>query len=433
MKNKIKLLWLILFLGILIVPILLFFNNYKAKEVNAGTGHNVSGYAWSENIGWISFNNTSGGGSTDYGVDINETTGIFSGYAWSENIGWITFNAEGTDPGNDLTGCPSGDCLAKVESNYEVSGWARALAYGGGWDGWIKLRGVNYGVSINGAEFEGWAWGGDDSDSTAVIGWISFNCNNPETPTACSDSDYKVITSFVFNQPPQVQSPEIEYEKYCKILAGQGLVGFKWIYQDDDNDNESGFDFRVNDINNVNDLNYEVNRTYGSLNNLSGSVNTQSVLVKSPLEADKIAFGKTYYWWARVWDNRGGDSGWIAGPPVTTDNHAWPWPDFDPSPQNPSVDQVVEFIDISKCYNVGGSEYDCQNGGAGVSYKWDFDYDEAEGFTLDSTYKGNATTTYSVSQPYDVMLRITDDAGVCSIIKEVGVTLPLPEWEETAP
>jgi len=85
-------------------------------KVEAGAEHNVSGWAWSENVGWISFNSTNcdvdgdgvyegsneGGGATpaptdcpssgtvnSYGVKIDPSTGGFSGYAWSENIGWI--------------------------------------------------------------------------------------------------------------------------------------------------------------------------------------------------------------------------------------------------------------------------------------------------------------------------------------------------------
>jgi hypothetical protein len=56
-----------------------------------GTG-NLSGYAWSENVGWISFSceNTSSCGTVDYGVII-DFDGLFDGYAWGENIGWINF------------------------------------------------------------------------------------------------------------------------------------------------------------------------------------------------------------------------------------------------------------------------------------------------------------------------------------------------------
>jgi len=158
--------------------------------------HNVWGWAWSENIGWLSFscaNTMAIGTGNDYGVDINPATGLFSGYAWSENVGWISFNS------SDLVGCPSGTCEAKVSTTTgQVSGWARALAYGGGWDGWIKLRDTNYGVwidsSVSPAEFRDWAW------SDMVIGWISFNCKNQNV---CATSNYKVMTTpSLFNQPP---------------------------------------------------------------------------------------------------------------------------------------------------------------------------------------------------------------------------------------
>jgi len=132
--------------------------------VQSGASHNVSGWAWSENIGWISFNNISGGGTIDYGVNI-DGAGNFSGCAWSENIGWISFNQ------TDLTGCPQGSCMAQLNTETrQISGWARALANNSGWDGWISLNGTNYNLSVNGesGEFEGWTWGSN------VIGWLRF-------------------------------------------------------------------------------------------------------------------------------------------------------------------------------------------------------------------------------------------------------------------
>ena len=158
----------------------------------AGIADNVSGWAWSENIGWISFNNTTGGGTTNYGVDIDSSTGIFSGDAWSEHIGWISFNE------SDLTGCPVAPCQAKLDfGTKQVSGWARALTDGSGWPGWIRLRDTNYGVSWNSltAQMEGWAW------SDQVIGWLSFNCKNQNS---CATSNYKVVYGVVDVTPPTV-------------------------------------------------------------------------------------------------------------------------------------------------------------------------------------------------------------------------------------
>jgi len=161
----------------------------------AGPLHNVGGWAWSENIGWVSFNSSDSGagGGADYGVNIDKNTGVMSGYAWSKHIGWISFNAA------DLAGCPSGTCEAKVDTacaggQCEVSGWARVISAkddpegAGGWAGFVSLRGSgpDYGVYIDPVtkDFHGWAW------SDMVLGWLSFNSANP----GAGGGPYKVYT-----------------------------------------------------------------------------------------------------------------------------------------------------------------------------------------------------------------------------------------------
>src|SRR3989344_4372818 len=135
--------------------ILIFF--LLGLPVQAAAAGNVSGYAWSENIGWIKFN------GTNYGVNIN-SNGNFSGYAWSENIGWIHFAPAGPYPvAPNYAACldlPGAGQACDGIGNYKAGGWARALSYGGGWDGWIKLRGTNYGVSVDKStgKISGYAW-----------------------------------------------------------------------------------------------------------------------------------------------------------------------------------------------------------------------------------------------------------------------------------
>ncbi len=174
------------------------------SQTKASSTDNVSGYAWSSNIGWISFNatndtdpNTAGiqPSPTDYGVTMDMTTGVLTGYAWSSNIGWIQFGG--------FTNCPSYSanptCQAKVDfAPYTlgtggflvpVSGWARAVAPNaindphcssnpssdsfndGCWDGWISLKGSNFGVLMNTTtgHLSDYAWGSD------VIGWVKFD------------------------------------------------------------------------------------------------------------------------------------------------------------------------------------------------------------------------------------------------------------------
>lgn len=175
----------------------------QTQTVSAGSTDNLSGYAWSSNVGWISFNCTNPGencGVSNYGVHIDESqrfssggVGGFSGWAWSSNVGWISFNrGETRNPPSDDIGSGSGP-IAQIDwVTGNVTGWARALAgcqtipgvpvgscsgsgaggASGNWDGWIKLRSTvgepSYGVRLSGNNFSGYAWGGD------VVGWIKF-------------------------------------------------------------------------------------------------------------------------------------------------------------------------------------------------------------------------------------------------------------------
>jgi len=159
-------------------------------KVNAGASHNVSGFAWSDNVGWISFNSFSDNSLVNYGVSVDiNGTGDFSGYAWSDNVGWIDFAPTSGYPEEPNHG-------AHLEEDDTVTGWARVLsADSNGWDGWIKMsdesdpKWAGNGVRLVGEDFIGYAWGSD------VVGWIDFNPgtggvsinlgNIPE----CSDED----------------------------------------------------------------------------------------------------------------------------------------------------------------------------------------------------------------------------------------------------
>jgi len=139
-------------------------------SLHAGTENNLAGFAWSDNIGWISFNctNDNSCGSVDYGVNQNPD-GTLVGYAWSPSVGWIQFG--------NLSGFPSGGGGTQAQNaninGNNLKGWAKAIgADGNGWDGWISLSGSGYGVSLSGASFVGYGWG------SSVVGWVSFDAAN---------------------------------------------------------------------------------------------------------------------------------------------------------------------------------------------------------------------------------------------------------------
>jgi hypothetical protein len=148
-------------------------------RVFAGTEHNLAGYAWSSNIGWISFNctNDSTCGTSDYGVNENPD-GTLTGYAWSPNIGWVQFGG--------LSSFPSGSGTQATNAQLNgtnLKGWARAIAADNSdWDGWISLSGSQYGVNQAnaGLTLTGYAWGSD------VVGWVLFDIQNVY-PSICSN------------------------------------------------------------------------------------------------------------------------------------------------------------------------------------------------------------------------------------------------------
>jgi hypothetical protein len=64
--------------------------------INDGTGA-LSGMAWNDTVGWISFSCVTTGtcGTYNYGVSV-DASGYFSGWAWGDTTGWISFNCSNT-------------------------------------------------------------------------------------------------------------------------------------------------------------------------------------------------------------------------------------------------------------------------------------------------------------------------------------------------
>ena len=173
----------------------------------------LTGWAWSSNVGWISFSSTDSGTGDGgvigtyspkaYGVYVSTTTsggvttGTFSGYAWSPNVGWISFNASDLDSSPVCLPGGSNNAATANLTTGSVTGYARVLSGVGNsiWDGCIELSGNNHAspdlgnITINGGQylkggvtfqmhtvstgvtqglFGGFGW------DSGVLGWINF-------------------------------------------------------------------------------------------------------------------------------------------------------------------------------------------------------------------------------------------------------------------
>lgn len=454
--------------------------------------HNVSNWAWSANIGWISFSCTDTmaiGEGVDYGVDIDETIGDPSGYAWSEHIGWIRF-----DPPADFdTGFYPGDpqypaCLDTPATGQvcdgvgvgTLSGWARACAgtvngdcnsstRTDGWDGWIKLRcygtecttsdyGVWLDTSVSPQEFRGFAWGSD------VVGWISFNrincdpdkdglteggANNPDfpdCPEGDSISDYQVITSLSINLPPTASDLSWS-DKYCDVQPGVGQVSFQWLYEDSAGVAQSNYHLQIATDSGFSNLvlDCEIPQSISS-----GAYGSSAVKVVSSPVVDctipqlEIAYrgsGNLYYWRIKVKDGIKWSSDWVEGIPFDTPPHAYPWVDFNRCPLSPTVDEITQFCSIYEfevceagaCPLPTPAETTCYGvGGVKVpcsTWRWELDGDSI----IDSG-EPNPAYSYPTSGDYPARLEVFDGDGFsCLHTETIIVTLPIPEWREIPP
>jgi len=350
--------------------------------------HNVFGYAWSENIGWISFSCKNQNNPGDYGVDINISTGNFSGYAWSENIGWIDFAPAGPYPASpNYSACldfpGSGQTCDGLGTN-KVGGWARALAYGGGWDGWIKLRGSNYGVDYTSqsGELSGWAW------SDMVIGWISFKGVN-----------YGVVTTAKL--PPSVSTAG-ETWNHCSFEE-KSIPTLNWNYSDG---TQASYWIQID------------NTSAGFPN---PEVDTGEIQISSQSYA--VTFydldWDTKYWWrVKAKDQQGVWSNWSNIDNFTTPEHAYPYPGFSWVPQEPSQQEVVVFTPDQ----------------TGLAYLWTIT--EGTGEYVDGTGSASQSPHIEFLTPDNkIKLVITDsDDYSCESAEEaITAELPLPEYHEAPP
>lgn len=119
----------------------------EAPGVDSGaivSATHLSGFIWSENTGWVNlgdgsptdgthYSNVNG---TDFGVNIDQTTGDLFGFAWGENIGWLNF-----DTREALTGFQQQARLDRDLRRFQGFAWGESV-------GWINLDDSTHFVAL---------------------------------------------------------------------------------------------------------------------------------------------------------------------------------------------------------------------------------------------------------------------------------------------
>ena len=203
------------------------FSDYNSNvRVNWSNG-NFEGYAFSEDLGWIAFGsegNPAGpvtvnvstgavagkalvietGAYLDFtgynsNVVVSTSTGVLSGYVWSEDIGWLDFGDSGVsiaDFSNDLTEPITNASAITMDSSlsggYSIanSGWTNSTVPYFSWTAGADNGG---GSGIKGyCLYLGTDTGADPGNSTTLTGTAGILTNSP---TSTAGTDCMFITS----------------------------------------------------------------------------------------------------------------------------------------------------------------------------------------------------------------------------------------------
>ncbi len=450
---------------------LLFFSLYLLLPLGiyAAENDNVWGWAWSGNIGWVSFNCKDGGeGGSDvcssdnsnYGMNINEDGYVEAdSWIWSKNIGWITFDPKiaGNPPVSEDDFSSEG-YLAKVKSG-ALLGWARAIAgckdsnwdttekkctgsgpgdRTGNWDGWIRFsevvqggEGFVYGVRLGDGEFTGWAWGKD------IVGWLSLNCKTgPDYASICSDSNYAVKTSFKERVTPKAAPLESEVD-YC-----QKIVSLSWTYigslpcakyqiliAPDDG--------TVDLISEENHDDENIIKIAGTCSAAEGEmINTTFNMINAGGSGKNLEFNKFYVWVVKLEDSQGHQSinPYILG--FLDIGQSGPTVDIKVSPDFLTSQSEMSFDGTNSICS--GQAGDCQ------SYEWKIEPedghwalrpDDPATEEINEASKLTDSVVYAnfddESKTYNVTLKVNDNGKTCS--KTVVLENSILKWEERPP
>jgi len=366
----------------------------------------------------------------DYGVTVNEATGVFDGYAWSDKIGWIDFSpadaaAAPEDPKQAVT-------LNALDN--QIDGWARACAVYqagcsgalkgdndlGDWYGWIKfgdtpgeswvgtdkMQARRYGDGNDNCVMRGAAWGGN------ILGWLALNSVDM---AASPEYDWSVNigTGCVGNLPPNAPASlgaSITPALFCEATWP---IQFSWSYDDPAPapTAQSAYQVQVDDESGFNDpLVYD-----------SGKVNSGANFASHVFNP---IYGGALYWRVMVWDtgNPIMPSAWSATASFDIPGHALPEPEFDWLPKTILTGQTVQFTADLNIFDAASvnSEYDWTFVGGGPVPGGSGGQNPEVQYLSPGT---NMTAT----------LKAIDDAGQCSIVKDLGTGQTIPKFREIPP
>ena len=416
-------------------------SNYKV-----GVKTDVTGWAWNSDYGWFDFNCANvdvgaGDCSNFYGVNIDPVEKVLGGYAWNPNVGWLSFEESDLPIGVnysdfnstcvDSTWCneASDNCTACVDTSGNLQGWAKILSLGD--DGWVSMNRVApaYAVVYDDVddEFEGFSWNNG-------TGWLSWNCETDPTDPAnplCTE-EYSVKYSgsyFNTNLAPTPINLSLGTTYPCTESAL--LARLKWVFDDPDiGDSQTAYRIVFDDDNGDPELESSFDTLKCSAATPVGDCRYANTTQQFNLDSGDLSYGDTVYWWVQVWDGGDEPSALVQGPDVHVSPNKYPDPSvFTWIPSSFSLGETVLLDSQTQArYFNGGVSSPCDD--TNCSWTW-----EAIG-GIDIIFDdSNASITTMVINELNVgveeiRLKVSDGTNECSSTTDFDVKDKLPQWIE---
>ena len=201
--------------------------NWKVLNDNAGR---LSGWAWNDAVGWISFcggqSSANCPGSVSYRVLISGATGDFTGYAWNDAVGWISFNCVGPPEH-----CNEGNTQYKVATAWtatSTTGYLDSSTFDTGVSGGAQINSVSWQGSMPApadgatvtfqfavASSSGGPWNYQGPDGTANTYYPLTGVSSPSVAIPVSYTLYNNMRYFRYritlnSNQPQTFSPRVD-------------------------------------------------------------------------------------------------------------------------------------------------------------------------------------------------------------------------------
>jgi PKD repeat protein len=309
---------------------------------------------------------------------------------------------------------------------------------GGGGGGYVKISGPTS-TSVGNVDVSGGSGGrgtsnGDPGESGSVETAVDQNLAHLDCPpgqenigqAGCNLNE--ICCCSRGNQPPTVSNPS-ETQNHCawgstpQVAPGLGVT-LHWTYSDPDGDPSDGYEVWIDTDSNFHNGDP---RFKFKVEGIPSTAYTVDLSQNQSTRADRLTYplswNTTYYWKVKAKDSAGNWSVWSSVDFITTPSHASPYINFKWDPQKPLVNQVVQFTDLSECYDSSDRVVPCS------SWYWTF-----QNGNPSSSTKQNPTTTFSSVGSNLVTLKVTDSSGYwCEGSKTVTSTYPLPFWKEIPP